>query len=181
MTKIKGAQIVLCCGWGRWLGIIGAVFTLAGGLLSCGSAAQMPEVGAQAPDFTLPTTAGAEVTLSQLRGVPVVLYLWTTWCQYCIEELGYLALVAGEKGGQLTVVAVNIGEEAAEVKRIAGEGGINLIIALDEDGKLCSAYGTRYLPATFFIDSRGIIQNSRVGAFYSRESLLAEVDSFLAR
>jgi peroxiredoxin len=154
---------------------------LALGILSCGSPAQMPEVGALAPGFTLPTTGGSKVTLSQLRGVPVMLYLWTTWCQYCVEELGYLALVTQEKGGQLKVVAVNIGEEAAEVKRVAGEGDANFIIAVDEDGKLCSIYQVRYLPATFFIDSQGIIQNKRVGAFYSRDALLAELDSFLAR
>ncbi|MEA2085945.1 MAG: redoxin domain-containing protein, partial [Chloroflexota bacterium] len=60
------------------------VFTLAGGSLSCGSPASVAKVGAPAPDFTLPTTAGSEVTLSHLRGVPVVLNLWTTWCEYCL-------------------------------------------------------------------------------------------------
>jgi peroxiredoxin len=171
----------MCHGRRRWLGIISMVSMLAIGILSCVSPAQIPEVGVPAPDFTLPTTVGSEVTLSQFRGVPVVLYLWTTWCQYCIEELGYLALVVEEKGSQLTVVAVNIGGEATEVKQVAGEGGANFIIAIDEGGKLLSAYGMRYLPAAFFIDSQGIIRGKRVGAFYSRQTLLTELDSFLAR
>lgn len=151
----------------------------AGGWISCGPF-PVAEVGAPAPDFTLPTTAGSEVTLSRLRGMPVVLYLWTTWCEYCLEELGYLAVVAGEEGNQVTVVAVNVGEEASMIKQITGEGETNFIIALDKKSEVRSAYGARYLPIAFFIDSQGIIRHKRVGAFYSRDELMSELNSFLS-
>ena len=172
---------MICHGWKRRLAVVSLVFMLAGGSLSCGSPASVVEVGAPAPDFTLPTTAGSEVTLSQLRGVPVVLNLWTTWCEYCLEELGYLAVATEEKGGRVVVIAVNVGQDAAEIRQITGEGGTNFIIALDEDSKVRSTYGARYLPTTFFIDSQGIIRGEKVGAFYSREELMAELDSFLAK
>ena len=172
---------MMCQGWKWWITIVVLIgIILAGGWLSCSSSGLVAEVGAPAPDFTLPTTAGTEVTLSQLQGAPVVLYLWTTWCEYCLEELGYLAVVAGEEGEQVTVIAVNAGEDASMIRRLTGEGGANFIIALDKEGEVRSAYGARYLPTAFFINSQGIIRHKEVGAFYSLDELMSKLNSFLA-
>jgi peroxiredoxin len=169
----------MCQGLKRVIIVVVVGMILASGSISC-SSSPVAEMGAPAPDFTLPTTAGSVVTLSQFHGVPVVLYLWTSWCGYCLEALGYLAVVVEEGGNQVTVIAVNVGEDASTIRQIAGEGRANFIIALDREGEVCSAYGVRYLPAIFFIDRQGILRHKEVGAFYSLEELTSRLNSFLA-
>ena len=173
-TRLKG-----------WLTIVGLIITIlaiAGGTLSCKTPSPpdstpsplevAPEVGKQAPDFTLATMTGSEITLSALRGMPVVLNFWATWCGYCVAELGYFDAVAKERPGQITVVAINIGQDAPKVKQFFGDYEISFTVALDKDSAVASRYAVRrYIPVTFLIDSEGVIRNIKVGAFRSEAEL----------
>jgi len=71
----------------------------------------------EAPDFTLPTLAGEEITLSELvKETPVVLNFWAIRCPPCKEELPYLNAAAGEYAGQVSFVLINIEDRASEVQ-----------------------------------------------------------------
>jgi len=78
------------------------VCALVGGAVSCSSSnsSSSPEtlgllpVEIMAPDFTLPTMTGTEISLSELQGMPVVLNFWATWCHPCRVELPYFDAVA---------------------------------------------------------------------------------------
>ena len=171
------------------MGLIITIIAVAGGILSCNTSSPpdstpsppdstpsplevAPEVGKQAPDFTLATMTGSEITLSELRGMPVVLNFWATWCGYCVAELGYFDAVAKERPGQITVVAINIGQDTPKVKQFFGDYKISFTVALDKDSDVASKYAVRrYIPVTFLIDSEGVIRNIKVGAFRSEADL----------
>src|SRR5690606_18069835 len=59
-----------------------------------------PAVGRPAPDFTLTTLEGETLALSELRGTPVVLNFWATWCGPCQREMPALQAAAQRCEGQ---------------------------------------------------------------------------------
>jgi len=97
--------------------LIIVVLTLVGGTLSCNSSL----LSQKAPDFTLPTMTGTNITLSELEGTPVVLNFWATWCGPCASELSFFENVAQQSGGEIKVIAINIGESASTVQNFFGD------------------------------------------------------------
>jgi peroxiredoxin len=120
---------------------------------------------------------GAEITLSELEGTPVVLVFWATWCVYCNTELHRLEDVAQENEGKIKIVAINIGQSASGVQKFFGGYEPTMIIALDTKIEVFSTYSLRYnnprgsVPMTFFIDSEGVIKHVKLGAFSSETEL----------
>jgi len=152
--------------------LIIAVLALVGGALSCNSSLLSEE----APDFILPTMTGAVITLSELEGTPVVLNFWATWCDYCVMELSYFEAVAQESEGAIKVIAINVGESASTVQTFFGDYEPIMIIALDENSEVFVSYCEKdnprgYIPITFFVDSEGIVQHIKIGAFTSETEL----------
>ncbi len=165
--------------WLIMLTLIIAVLALVGGALSCNSSSP-PDPTPQspgAPDFTLPTMTGSEVTLSELEGTPVVLNFWATTCAYCAAELPYFEAVAQKSGGEIKVIVVDVGESAARVQNFFGGYEPTMIVALDRDGKAFVSYCQRYnnprgaIPITLFIDSEGMVKYTKLGAFKSETEL----------
>ena len=131
----------------------------------------------EAPDFMLSTLTGANITLSELRGTPVVLNFWSIGCSFCRQQLPYLENVAQQTEGQVEVIAVNMVDSAASVQTFFGEYQPTMTVALDEDAEVFVNYcqnfdnSRGYIPFTLFIDSEGLVQYQRIGAFASEEAL----------
>jgi len=158
--------------------LIIAVLALVGGALSCSSSL----LSQKAPDFTLPTMTGANVTLSELEGTPVVLNFWATTCPACVVELPYFEVVAQESEGEIKVIAINIGQPISEVERFFGDYEPTMIVALDGNTEVFRTYSSNdnargYIPFTFFVDSEGIVQYIKIGAFQSETELWETLDS----
>src|ERR1017187_10793061 len=68
-------------------------------LLSACNAGRPPRIGETAPDFTL-TDSQRTVTLSQMRGKPVLLNFWATWCAPCIEGVPFPGRLQQKTGGK---------------------------------------------------------------------------------
>ena len=148
------------------------VLTLVGGTLSCNSSLLSEE----APGFTLPTMTGANVTLSELEGTPVVLNFWATWCGYCVMELSYFEAVAQESEGAIKVIAINVGQSASTVQTFFGDYEPTMIVALDGNMEVFQTYSrsdnTRgYIPLTVFADSESIVKYIKIGAFQTEATL----------
>ena len=149
----------------KWLvkaGLIITMLSLIGGATSCTSTGA--EVGKQAPDFTLDTMAGKEITLSELRRTPVVLNFWDTICPPCQNQLVYLEQAAIQSDGEITIIAVDIGEPVSRIKQFFGDYNLHFTVALDTDAQVSYKYNVRYTPTTFFIDSNGVIRAIKIGA-----------------
>jgi cytochrome c biogenesis protein CcmG, thiol:disulfide interchange protein DsbE len=129
------------------------------------------EIGATAPEITLQElengSAGASVTLSDLRGKPVILNFWATWCEPCKEEFPVLDGVYRRyrQPDQLQVIGVNVQDTATPemVQQYLADAGVIFPIWLDANGDANRAYSIQALPTTVFIDRSGVIRQVRIG------------------
>lgn len=127
-----------------------------------------PATGRLAPDFTLQTLDGQQTSLSQLRGKPVWINFWATWCPPCQAEMPemqrkYEALK--DKG--LVIVGVNFGEMSNAVREFVMGHGFDWAFGLDEGSAIASRYNVTGLPAHFFVDTEGDIKAVQLGGLTS--------------
>jgi len=158
--------------------LIIAILALVGGVLSCDSSL----LSQKAPDFTLSTMTEANITLSELEGTPVVLNFWATTCPACVGELSYFEVVAQGSEGEIEVIAINVGQPISEVVRFFGDYEPTMMVALDGNMEVFETYSRSdnargYIPITFFVDSEGIVQYIKIGAFQSNGELWDALDS----
>jgi len=152
--------------WANRLPVDGTATAGAGGLPPA------PAVGHPAPDFTLTGVTGEPVTLAALRGQPVVLNFWATWCPPCRAELPELQAASERLQGQVAIVGVNQAEDVERVRTFVADLGLTFTMPLDERGQVSRAYNVRSLPTTFFIDRTGVIRRIQSGAL--TEATLAQ-------
>jgi peroxiredoxin len=155
-----------------------AILALVLSALSCNSSL----ISQEAPDFTLPTMTEANITLSEFEGTPVVLNFWATTCPACVGELSYFEVVAQESEGVIEVIAINVRQPLSEVERFFGDYEPTMIVALDGNMEVFQTYSENdnprgYIPITVFVDSEGIVQDVKIGAFQSEEELWETLDS----
>ena len=125
-----------------------------------------PEIGKLAPDFTLNDLDGQEVSLSGLRGKPVLLNFWATWCGPCRIEMPFLQKVYEKwTGKELVLLAVNLQEDPAKVREFVESAGYSFPVLLAAGNEVPLSYNVRGIPATFFIDVDGVIRDIKIGAF----------------
>ena len=126
-----------------------------------------PAVGRPAPDFTLDGLDGQPVQLSELRGQPVVINFWATWCGPCRSEMPSLQTAAARFDRQVVVVGVDQGEEISPVQEFVDDLGVTFPIALDKEMAVGARYNVKGMPTTFFVDENGIIRHIWVGEMNS--------------
>jgi cytochrome c biogenesis protein CcmG/thiol:disulfide interchange protein DsbE len=120
-------------------------------------AVRSPLVGRAAPPFTMsPVGGGAPVSLESLRGRPVVLNFWATWCAPCIQEHPALNGVAAARR-DVTFLGVVYQDEEPRIQEFQRRYGSAYPSLLDPDGRTAIAYGIAGVPETFFIDAKGTI------------------------
>ncbi len=128
-------------------------------------------------DTTLPIIAWNETVLSTLQGTPVVLNFWSRGCYWCRRQLPHLENVAQQGGEALRVVAINIADDAAAIRRFFGDYTPAMMIAMDTHRETFAVYCLAYnntrgaIPFTLFIDSQGQIRYTKLGAFASEKEL----------
>jgi cytochrome c biogenesis protein CcmG/thiol:disulfide interchange protein DsbE len=121
--------------------------------------------GAPAPDFELAdVSTGRPVTLSQLRGRPVWVDFWATWCPPCKAELPRMKQMYDKyKGKGLALVGIDLQEDPNQVRDFARINGYDWTFVVDRDGKVTNRYFTAGVPSHVFIDARGVVQAVHVG------------------
>ena len=122
-----------------------------------------PAVGRIAPDFKLTTVDGETVQLSALRGKPVVLNFWATWCGPCQREMPSLQMASQRFEGQVEFLGIDQGEPLEVVSEYLDTYRISFTVPLDTDQAVGDRYQVRGMPTTFFVDADGVIQHLWVG------------------
>lgn len=102
-------------------------------------------------------TEPAEKNLTDLKGKPVILHFWATWCAPCVQELPELDTFAKKYGNTAHIVAVATdGKDVTKIRDFYKSKGIkNLSITFDKSGILARTFRTSALPTTVFINSKG--------------------------
>ncbi|MEK4522884.1 redoxin domain-containing protein [Psychrobacillus sp. FSL W7-1493] len=124
--------------------------------------------GDSAPDFTLTTLDGKEVSLSDYKGKKVVLNFWTSWCPPCKAEMPHMQNYYEDmtEEDNVEILAVNLTNKdngLDEVSSFIEDYGLTFPIPMDEEGQVGNAYKIISIPTTYMIDTSGIIQNIIVG------------------
>ena len=131
-----------------------------------------------APDFTVIDEDGNAVRLSDMRGKPVVLNFWASWCPPCRQEMPEFDAAHKEMGGGVVFMMVNCGDTVETGAWFVREQGYGFPVYFDTKGEAGNAYGVSGIPATFFIDSEGAVASSQVGAL-SGAALRAGIERIL--
>jgi peroxiredoxin len=145
-------------------------------LAASAAGAQSVKVGQRAPEIELETLGGGKARLSDLRGHPVVVTFWQTWCPSCRKEFPELMKVQAEySAAGLRVLAVNSldqehSRDVKHVKQFIEEMQVTFPVAIDKRGRSRDKYGILALPTMVFIDSGGVVRAINAGAT-SREAL----------
>jgi cytochrome c biogenesis protein CcmG/thiol:disulfide interchange protein DsbE len=123
------------------------------------------QVGKAAPDFSLTDIDGNRVSLSQLKGRPVLVTFWATWCVPCRDELPvirdeYLA----HRAEGFSVVAINFGDESSSTIRKFWTGlSLQPAPFLDADARAANAYGVALsstgLPVSVLVARDGTVSS----------------------
>lgn len=123
----------------------------------------LPEAGTPAPDFTLRTLTGEQVSLADLRGKPVVLVFWAPWCKVCKQESSTVSELRGTVGERAHVLTVAVSYKREEdVRRFVRQTKADYPVLLGND-EVEEAFGVRAFPTTFVLSSEGRIQQTSVG------------------
>ena len=175
-TVIAGVGVVIAVAAALWLTLLqpgpdgvedaGGVVELPAELLVEGRAVG-ERIDNLAPDFELRTLDGGTLRLSDLRGRPVLINFWASWCGPCRREAPAL-IRAQDRWGEhgLIVVGVNIEESDGQALDFANEFGINYAIPMDYRGEVFRAYGGGGIngpPRSFYVDPDGVIVRIYVG------------------
>jgi peroxiredoxin len=138
------------------------------------------QVGSIAPDFALrDINTGQVVKLSELRGRPVWVNFWATWCPPCAEEMPEMQKLYDQyRHSGLALVGVDVQESEAAVGRFIVKGKFDWTFLLDTDGLVVDRYTVGGLPTHFFIDESGVIRAIHAGALSPTATLshAAKVD-----
>ena len=142
-------------------------------MLSAVSAVQSgAQEGSLAPNFTLPTLGGGSITLSQLRGRPVYLNFFTSWCPACRAEAPELEKLHQVLGSRAVIIGVDmtISERSVrDVETFRQQFGITYPIALDQTGAVSTMYLVKNIPLQVFIDRNGVIRSMSTGQMSYQE------------
>ncbi len=122
-------------------------------------------VNQPAPDFTLPSLEGPDVTLSDYRGRVVFVNFWQTTCPPCIEELPeFREFFADQDPAEVALLAVNVDETRQTIVDFFTENNIvGIPVVLDEDSSVRRSYGVMGYPVTFVIDVDGQVRFTKIG------------------
>ncbi len=135
-----------------------------------------PEIGAYAPGWVAPTLGGS-IDLVQLRGAPLVINFWATWCVPCRIEMPELQALH-QQHPALRVMAVNLGEPLDLIVDWVRRFGLTFDIVLDADQTIASLYRLRGQPSTYVVSPDGVITSIFYGAT-TQQALEAALESFL--
>jgi len=130
------------------------------------------QIGNTAPDFQLQSLTGQTFSLENLRGKPVLINFWATWCPPCRGEMPYIQEIYEEwSGNGLVVMAINIGESSSTAEGFMQSNGLSFTVLLDTRQNVAEMYNISGIPTTLFIDKDGIIQDKVIGAFPNKTQI----------
>lgn len=132
-------------------------------------------VGAPAPAYASRTLSGDSVSLSTLRGAPVLLNVWATWCHPCRDEIPVLQSLHdryARRGLHVVGVSVDAQGEQGSIRDFASQFRMTYPIWHDPDEVVSSTFLTIGVPATFLIGKDGTLLWRKTGPVHRTDTTL---------
>ncbi len=121
-------------------------------------------IGQPAPDFVLADLDGNPLRLEDLRGRPVIVNFWASWCGPCVEEFPLLtAAVDAHAAEGLAVIGIVFRDRSEAARDFMSRMGATWPAAMDPGEAVAARYGVIGPPATYFIDRDGLIAGRQIG------------------
>jgi len=138
---------------------------LAAALGGCGSSGGGPvKVGEPAPPILGTTLDGKPFDLGSLRGRPVLVNFWASWCGPCRDEFPlFVEKLARHEADGFAIVGVLYRDEADLAQKFTTEFGVSWPTVLDPTGSLAAAYRVVAPPQSYFIDRAGVVRSIQIG------------------
>jgi len=144
------------------------------GVLSQNASAGVMKAKTRAPDFTVVDSNGGNVKLSDMKGKPVVINFWASWCPPCRNEMPDFEEVFREMGAGVQFMMVNLiggGETREKADAFIERQGFTFPVFYDMTGEAAGQYNVRAIPMTIFVDAEGNVTGSSTGML-NKASLL---------
>lgn len=136
--------------------------------------------GDAVPDFSLIDIEGDTVRLGDLKGRPVLVHFWATWCPQCVQELPLLEDLS-KKTPDIKVLTVNEDDTGDIVAQFFGGTRPSFAVLLDPSGRVADRYKSYKVPETFLIDQNGRFLHRFIGAVsWNSEDVSQQIGRYLA-
>jgi cytochrome c biogenesis protein CcmG/thiol:disulfide interchange protein DsbE len=124
---------------------------------------------------------GAEALDSQLaalKGFPVVVNVWASWCGPCRSEFPELQKASAKRGDQVAFIGVDANDNDAAARDFLAELPVPYPSISDPDEQLKKRYNLRGYPSTAFYNSAGDVVYVKQGPYTSESELIADIDKY---
>ena len=110
----------------------------------------------KAPNFTLKSSSGKNIKLSELRGEVIMLNFWASWCGPCRQEMPLLEKIHKKyKRLGFTLLGVNVEENSTAAKNYLKDVKVSFPILFDTTNKTSKLFDVSAMPTTILIDRNG--------------------------
>jgi peroxiredoxin len=142
-----------------------------------------PWTGGATPALALKDVAGTVHDLARYRGKVVLINFWATWCEPCREEMPSIQRLRDRLSEKaFAVLAVNVDEPDARVRRYLEETRLDLPVLLDPNKTVTRAWGVRVMPTTFVVGPDGRIRYRLLGeADWSSDAIVATLTQLIGK
>jgi len=123
--------------------------------------------------------ADGRIALRELRGYPVVINFWASWCIPCKKEATILAASARAHSGEVAFLGIDVQDLTSDARRFLRRYGANYVSVREGGNSVYSAYGLTGVPETYYLDRRGRIVAHSLGQL-SRDELEEGIAQALA-
>ena len=120
------------------------------------------------PPAAASRVGGEKLALAELRGRPVVLNFWASWCLPCRDEAPILHASAVRHGGDVVFLGVDVRDLSSDARAFLRKYKVNYVSVRDREDKTWSAYGLTGVPETYYLDARGRVVAHSPGAVSAR-------------
>ena len=121
-------------------------------------------IGSQAPEFAVADLDGNPIRLADLRGRPVIVNFWASWCGPCVDEFPLLdAAAARHRADGLALVGIVFRDNSEAARAFMQRMGAEWPAAMDPGEEIAERYGIYGPPETFFIGPDGVVAARQIG------------------